>query len=143
MLEEIIKELENSDIIWGRYGSDTIEDLAVRILRIVEKKMMPQVGDKIVVTGKHLNLALEARNNKGYSICEDCMVAQALREKYDDVFTYAYGDITYHDSDISSSAWYTDNDSLDQQFDNARTEQDIELLRNSLPKVLTIVRERE
>lgn len=31
-LAKIIVTLEHSDIVWGRYGSDTIEELAERIL---------------------------------------------------------------------------------------------------------------
>jgi hypothetical protein len=136
MLEEIIKELENSDIIWGRYGSDTIEDLAVRILKILEKKMMPQVGDKIIVTEEHLNKALEARASVGYDICKQCLVGQALIEKYGAGYSFAMGDIT-----TPGGSWDCDNRALDGQFDTALDEKSIEELRKSLPQVITIVKE--
>lgn len=39
-MEEQIKKvtaiLEQSDIVWGRYGSDTIEELAKRIVKKLE-----------------------------------------------------------------------------------------------------------
>lgn len=42
MNEELQKQIENilsqSDIVWGKYGSDTVEKLAARILRTVEEK---------------------------------------------------------------------------------------------------------
>jgi hypothetical protein len=37
-LAKIIATLEQSDIVWPRYGSDTIEELAKRILRELEQK---------------------------------------------------------------------------------------------------------
>ncbi len=42
MNEELQKQIENilsqSDIVWGKYGSDTVQNLAARILRAVEEK---------------------------------------------------------------------------------------------------------
>lgn len=42
MNEELQKQIENilsqSDIVWGKYGSDTIQNLAARIVRTVEEK---------------------------------------------------------------------------------------------------------
>lgn len=41
MNEELKKKIESilshSDIVWGRYGSDTISDLAERIVKEVEE----------------------------------------------------------------------------------------------------------
>ena len=34
--EKIESILSNSDIVWGRYGSDTIEELAKRILASIK-----------------------------------------------------------------------------------------------------------
>lgn len=37
-IAEVIKILTQSDIVWGRYGSDTIADLAERIVNKLENK---------------------------------------------------------------------------------------------------------
>ena len=38
-LKQIISILESSDIIWTRYGSETIQELAKKILNKVEEKI--------------------------------------------------------------------------------------------------------
>ena len=42
MNEELQKKIESilsrSDIVWGRYGSDTIEQLAARIVAVITTK---------------------------------------------------------------------------------------------------------
>jgi len=42
MNKELLKKIENtlsqSDIVWGKYGSDTIEKLAARILSNIQSK---------------------------------------------------------------------------------------------------------
>lgn len=37
-IEKISKILEQSDIVWGRYGADTIEKLAQRIVEKLEEE---------------------------------------------------------------------------------------------------------
>ncbi len=40
LIEEIVTELQNSDIVWPRYGSETIWQLAEKIAkRLVEKRL--------------------------------------------------------------------------------------------------------
>lgn len=36
--EKVANILEQSDIVWGRYGSDTITELAARIVNKLEEK---------------------------------------------------------------------------------------------------------
>jgi hypothetical protein len=47
MNEELKKKIESilssSDIVWGRYGSDTISKLAERIVKAVEENQETQV----------------------------------------------------------------------------------------------------
>jgi hypothetical protein len=37
-IKEIVQILDNSDIVWTRYGADTKESLAERILNKIEEK---------------------------------------------------------------------------------------------------------
>ncbi len=36
-LDAIVKVLEYSDIVWTRYGTETIQDLALKILKVIKE----------------------------------------------------------------------------------------------------------
>lgn len=72
-IELVIKTLENSDIVWSRYGSDTIQELAERIMKALNKTGEKYMSDKWKRLGKAQQEYLRALENL-------CVVADEMLE---------------------------------------------------------------